>query len=266
MATSSQPGIGTTHTPRTGALWTTEGLQAPRQTFALLAASVISADLLRLEHDLRLLEEGGIDLLHFDVMDGCFVPRLGLPPELVAGARRLTQAPIDVHLMVSDPGRYVPLFAQAGADIIVVHAEATHELPRVLALIRDWGVHPGVALSPATSPQALRYVLDDLDLVLVMAINPGSIGERARPNTLRKLEDLRAQLGEGARRIHIMIDGNVGLDNAPEMIRAGATVLVCGSSSIFGQGANVREGLLAFRGGLREALAAGPLARGAGAA
>jgi ribulose-phosphate 3-epimerase len=228
------------------ALWRGDDI-APTRRSAFLAASIISGHPLHIEQDIQLLDEGGIDLLHFDVMDGCFVPRLGLGPELVRAVRKVTEIPIDVHLMVADPERFIPVFAQAGADVIVIHAEATTQLPRLLALIRRRGARPGVALNPATHPGILTYVLDDVDMVLLMTVNPGSTGERAMPASCRKIADVRALLGESANRIHIMIDGNVSLEYAPEMMQAGASVLVCGSSSIYDQDTNVRDALLAFR-------------------
>jgi ribulose-phosphate 3-epimerase len=231
---------------RLQALWRADDT-APTRRSAFLAASIISGHPLHIERDIQLLDEGGIDLLHFDVMDGCFVPRLGLGPELVRAVRKVTEIPIDVHLMVADPERFIPVFVEAGADVIVIHAEATTQLPRLLALIRRCGARPGVALNPATHPSILTYVLDEVDMVLLMTVNPGSTGEQAMPASLRKIADVRALLGESANRIHIMIDGNVGPENAPEMIRAGATVLVCGSSSIYGQVTNVRDALLTFR-------------------
>lgn len=252
MAASSQPGVSEERTLRLQTLWGPNGIVPPSRAAAFLAASVISGNPLRVEREIQLLEEGGIDLLHFDVMDGCFVPRIGLGPELVRAVRYTTEVPIDVHLMLADPERYIPVFAEAGADIIVVHAEVSTQLPRLLAMIRRYGARPGVALNPATHPSVLTYVLDDVDMVLLMTVNPGSTGERAMPASMRKIADVRAFLGESANRIHIMIDGNVSLDNAPEMIRSGATVLVCGSSTIFSQGTNVRDTLLAFRQSLGE--------------
>ena len=254
MATSPQSGVAADRALAMQALWGADGVMAPSGAPAFLAASVISGDPLHVAREIRLLEEGGIDLLHFDVMDGHFVPRIGLGPELVKAVRQMTELPIDVHLMLANPERQIPVFAEAGADIIVVHAEATTHLPRLLTMIRRYGVRPGVALSPASLPSVLTYVLDDIDILLVMAINPGTLGERAQPAAMRKIADVRAQLAERANRIHIMIDGNVNLGNAPEMIRSGATVLVCGSSSIFNQGTNVRDSLVAFRRRLGERL------------
>jgi ribulose-phosphate 3-epimerase len=213
---------------------------------------MICGNPLQIEVELGLLAEGGIDLLHIDVMDGNFVPRLGLAPELVKAVRQKTELPIDVHLMVSDPKRYIPVFAEAGADIIFIHYEASVHLPRLLTLIRRHGVRPGLALNPATPPDFIKYLLDDIDIILLMTINPGSVGEQFIPSAMGKIADVHRQLGEQAAHIHILIDGNVKLDNAPEMIRSGATILVCGTSSIFNQGVNLRDSLRTFRRDLTE--------------
>jgi ribulose-phosphate 3-epimerase len=208
---------------------------------------MICGNPLQVEQELGLLEEGEIDLLHFDVMDGNFVPRLGLAPELVKAVRQKTELPIDVHLMVSDPERYIPVFAEAGADIIFVHFEASVHLPRLLKLIRRHGVRAGLALNPATSPDLIKYALDDIEIILLMTVNPGSVGEQLIPSAVSKIVDVHRTLGEQAAHIHILIDGNVKLDNAPEMIRSGATILVCGTSSIFNQGLSLRDSVRAFR-------------------
>ncbi|HIC88453.1 MAG TPA: ribulose-phosphate 3-epimerase [Anaerolineae bacterium] len=229
------------------ALWRPDGTRVTGDAPAFLAASLLCADPLNIERDLRLLEEGQVDLLHVDVMDGVFVPRLGFRPELVKALRAATELPIDVHLMLSDPERHIPVFAEAGADIIIVHAEASVHLPRLLTLIRQSGARPGVALNPATLPDVVTY-LDDVEVVLLMMFNPGRLGEKLIPAAMRKIADMHSQLGERSERVHIMIDGNVSLDNAPDMIRSGATILVCGTSSIFDQGKkNVRDGVRAFR-------------------
>ena len=247
METPPQSGVSDDRPLRVSTLWGAGDVLLPSQAPAFLSASVICANPLHVGQEIRLLEEGGIDLLHIDVMDGHFVPRLGLTPELVKAIRGMTTLPIDVHLMVADPERYIPSFVQAGADIVVVHAEATTQLPRLLAMIRRLGARPGVALNPATPPGFLPYVLDDVDLVLLMAVNPGSVGERLVPSAMRKIADVHSELAERAKSVHIMIDGHVSLDNAPEMVCSGATILVCGSSSVFKQRTNVRDGLLTFR-------------------
>ena len=254
MEASSQPGVSERKTSRLRRIWNADGTLATGAGPALLTASVVCGDLLRVERDLRLLEEGNADLLHFDVMDGIFVPRIGLGPELLRAIRQATELPIDAHLMLSDPERYIRVFAEAGADIIIIHAEASSQLSRLLRLIRQCGCRPGVALNPATPPDVITYLLDDIDVVLLLVVNPGSIGEQAIPAAMRKIVDVQRQLGEDAKRIHILVDGNVKLSNAPDMIRSGATALVCGSSSIFNQKENIRDSLQTFRRGLAEKL------------
>jgi len=251
VATSSQSGVNKAPASRTRGLWGPDGSVLTHDRCPLLAASMVCADPLHIGREVRLLEEGKIDLLHFDVMDGSFVPRIGLGPEIVRAVRQVSELPIDVHLMVSDPEKQIPTFAEAGADIIIVHVEATSQFPRLLELIRSCGSRPAVAMGPATPPSAIAYVLDQVDLVLLMVVNPGSIGEKAIPAAVRKIADVSALLQEQPQRVHIMIDGNVRPDNAPQMIRNGATILVCGSSSIFKPQTKVRDSLVAFRRGLQ---------------
>ena len=254
METSLQPGMSASRVSSMSTLFRSDGTLATGTFPAFLAASIICANPLHIERELRLLEDGKINLLHIDVMDGIFVPRLGLGSELFRALREVTELPIDVHLMLSDPERYIPVFAEAGADIIIIHAEASIHLPRLLKLTRQCGARAGLALNPATPLNVLDYVLDDIDLICLMMINPGCVGEKLIPAAMQKIADVHHLLGEKAERVHVMIDGNVNLDNAPDMIKSGATVLVCGSSSIFNQGMNVRDGLQAFRRGLGERL------------
>ena len=241
---------------RLSRLWNPDGGVAGGGGSAFIAASLLCADPLNISRELRLLEQAEVDLLHIDVMDGVFVPRLGFRPECVRALREATDVPIEVHLMVSQLDRHIPVFAEAGADIITIHAEACVHLPRHLALIRRSGALAGVALSPATLPSVLTYVLDDIDLVLSMTVNPGTSGERTLPSAVQKIADIRRELGNAATRVHILVDGNVSLDNAPDLIRSRATILVCGSSSIFGQEQEVDESLIAFRLALRKRMGA----------
>lgn len=232
--------------PRLGRLWGDDGRRIAARGGPLLAASVICADPLRLGEEMRSLEEGGVDLLHCDIMDGHFVPRLGLTPEIVRAVRDTTSLPVDVHLMLSNPGECVPVFANAGADVIFVHAEMPH-LPRLLDKIHAHGARAGVAFNPETPVDMLRYVLDDTDLVLLMMCSPGSVGGNARPAAVRKIGEVKDLLGAEASRIHLIVDGNVCLQNAVRMVELGATILVCGSSSVFLPGQNPRDSVLAFR-------------------
>lgn len=197
-----------------------------------LAASLVCGDMLHLESEIRSLEEGGIDYIHFDVMDGHFVPRLGLHPEMLAAVKSMTDVPVDVHMMIDNPDPFIPAFVRAGGDIIVVHAESTKHLHHTIKLIRDAGARAGVALNPATPLSVLDYVLDDIDLVMLMAINPGIVGHKLIPRILDKISELKEKLVDYPNMI-IEVDGGVNPESVHEMIRRGANLLVCGTSMIF---------------------------------
>jgi ribulose-phosphate 3-epimerase len=196
-----------------------------------IAPSILSADFAALADDIARVESGGADLLHVDVMDGRFVPNLTIGPVVVGAIRKRTRLPLDVHLMLVEPERYVPDFISAGADIVTVHAEACPHLQRNLAQIRELGARVGVALNPSTPPEVLEYVLDDIDLVLVMSVNPGFGGQAFIPSALTKIRRLRAMLG--ARPVEVSVDGGVKVEHVKVLIEHGANVLVAGSA-IFG--------------------------------
>ena len=198
-----------------------------------IAPSILSADFAALGHDIARVEAGGADQLHVDVMDGRFVPNITIGPVVVAAIRKRTRLPLDVHLMIVEPERYIPEFVAAGADMVTVHAEACPHLQRTLAQIRELGARAGVALNPSTPPDALEYVLDDLDLVLVMSVNPGFGGQAFIPSTHRKIRDIRALLGDRHRRADVSVDGGVKADLAKALANDGASTLVAGSA-IFG--------------------------------
>jgi ribulose-phosphate 3-epimerase len=196
-----------------------------------IAPSILSADFAALADDIARVEAGEPDQLHVDVMDGRFVPNLTIGPVVVAAIRKRTRLPLDCHLMIVEPERYVGDFVAAGADAVTVHAEATPHLQRVLAQIREAGARAGVALNPATPPDVLQYVLDDLDLVLVMSVNPGFGGQTFIPSAYDKIRRIKAMLGD--RPIDLSVDGGVKRDHVRPLAEAGATVLVAGSA-IFG--------------------------------
>ncbi len=196
-----------------------------------IAPSILSADFAALATDIARVEAGGADQLHVDVMDGRFVPNITIGPVVVAAIRKRTRLPLDVHLMIVEPERYVPEFVAAGADLVTVHAEACPHLSRTLAQIRELGARAGVALNPATPPDVLRYVLDDLDLVLVMSVNPGFGGQAFIPSAHRKIRDVKALVGD--RPVEVSVDGGVKADLAKSLVEDGATTLVAGSA-IFG--------------------------------
>lgn len=199
----------------------------------LLAPSILSADLSRLGEEIREVEAAGADWVHVDVMDGRFVPNITLGPLMVEAARRVTTLPLDVHLMIVEPERYVEAFAAAGADVISVHVEASPHLQRTLATIRGLGKKAGVVLNPHTPESALDYVLEDVDLILVMSVNPGFGGQRFLTSSLRKLEALRERIEKSGSDIRLEVDGGVAPDTAEAVVRAGADVLVAGSA-VFG--------------------------------
>jgi ribulose-phosphate 3-epimerase len=213
----------------------------------LIAPSILSADFTRLGEELRAVEAAGADWIHADIMDGHFVPNISYGPMIVAAVRRATKLPIDVHLMISEPDRYVPEFVQAGADWISVHAESGPHLNRSLQLIRGAGVKAGVVLNPATPVAAVEWVLDAADYVLVMSVNPGFGGQTFIPNSIARIEALRRMIAAHGSSALIEVDGGVGPQNAREILAAGADVLVAGSA-VFGSG-DYRAAIRALRGG-----------------
>ncbi|NVN90011.1 MAG: ribulose-phosphate 3-epimerase [Desulfuromonadales bacterium] len=208
-----------------------------------IAPSILSADFSRLGDEIRALEAAGADYIHVDVMDGHFVPNITIGPLVVAAARTVTDLPLDVHLMIEHPDCYIPDFAAAGADIIVVHAEAVHHLHRTVQLIKSLGKRAGVSLNPATPLGVLEYVLDDLDLVLLMTVNPGFGGQSFIPACLPKIHDLRAMLDRRGSEAELEVDGGVKIENIAQISHAGANVFVAGSA-VFGTpdyGATIAE-------------------------
>ena len=196
-----------------------------------IAPSILSADFAALADDIARVEAGAPDLLHVDVMDGRFVPNLTIGPVVVEAIRKRTRLPLDCHLMIVEPERYVGDFVSAGADFVTVHAEATPHLQRVLAQIREAGARAGVALNPSTAIDALDYVLDDLDLVLVMSVNPGFGGQKFIPSAYEKIRRIKGLLD--ARPVELSVDGGVKREHVRQLADAGATVMVAGSA-IFG--------------------------------
>jgi ribulose-phosphate 3-epimerase len=197
-----------------------------------IAPSILSADFAKLGEEIADAERGGADWIHIDVMDGHFVPNITLGPLVVEAIRPHTSLPLDVHLMIEEPDRYVPAFAKAGADLISVHVEACRHLHRTLALIREQGVKAGVVLNPATPIQTIEHVLDEqLDLVLLMTVNPGFGGQKFIPAVLPKIRALRVQADRlGLTGLHIEVDGGINEDTAPLVAEAGADVLVAGNA------------------------------------
>ncbi|MDD2338311.1 MAG: ribulose-phosphate 3-epimerase [Geobacteraceae bacterium] len=198
-----------------------------------IAPSILSADFSRLGDEIRAVEAGGADYIHVDVMDGHFVPNITIGPLVVEAVRKITTLPLDVHLMISNPEMYIPEFAKAGADIIVIHAEATVHLHRAIQLIKSFGKKAGVALNPATSLSSLEYVLGDLDLVLLMTVNPGFGGQSFIDACIPKIQSLRGLLDRLGLETELEVDGGVKTDNIDRISHAGADVFVAGSA-VFG--------------------------------
>lgn len=197
----------------------------------LIAPSILSADFARLGEEIRDVERGGADWIHVDVMDGHFVPNITLGPPIVAAIRPYTKLPLDVHLMISRPDDYIRAFAEAGADLISVHAEACVHLHRTVQAIRKEGVKAGVVLNPATPLAALEHILEDVDLVLLMTVNPGFGGQKFIASMVPKIAALRRMLDErGLDRVHIEVDGGINEETAPLVKQAGANVLVAGNA------------------------------------
>ena len=211
-----------------------------------IAPSILSADFARLGEQVAEAANGGADYIHVDVMDGHFVPNLTIGPLIVAAIRPVTSLPLDVHLMIEAPERYIGDFARAGADIITVQWEACPHLHRVVQSIKDAGVKAGVALNPATPILTLKDILPDLDLVLVMSVNPGFGGQSFIPNTIRKLHDLRQMMKEEGVSCEVEVDGGINAETAPAVVAAGAEVLVAGSA-VFNRKASVVANITALR-------------------
>lgn len=200
----------------------------------LLAGSLVCSDPLNIDKDLAELIKGKIDWLHFDVMDGKFVPRYGLYIEILQAIRKLSDLNIDVHMMVENPEDYIDEFASAKADYYCFHIEATQHAHRVVKKIVNAGMKPGIALNPATSIDTLKWVINDIEMVCLMAINPGIVGHKLIPNMYEKISQLRTfAKAQGNPSLIIEIDGGVTFESGKKMIDSGADVLVCGTGTIF---------------------------------
>jgi len=194
-----------------------------------IAPSILSADFSRLADEVRAVEKAGADVIHVDVMDGHFVPNITIGPLVVQGLKKLTSLPLDVHLMIENPERYVEVFAQAGSDWITIHAETCPHLKRMIKKVRQLRARPGIVLKPATPLKTLFPVLDEIDLVLIMSVNPGFGGQSFIPSTLKKIERLRKIVDQNRYPLEIEVDGGVKVENIREVSTAGGDVFVVGT-------------------------------------
>jgi len=210
------------------------------------AASVMCANLMRLETDLSSLETAQCDELHFDIMDGFFVPNITLGLDFVRAAKSVCSLPCNAHLMIRDAGRYLDRFVDAGSDSITLHLEAGGHLHRNLMRIREAGVSPGIAINPATPLTKLDYLLDHVDRVLMMTVDPGYAGQKIIPSAFERVRILKENLDHRKLKTRIEVDGNISVTNAAKLANAGATIFVLGTASIF-QGGDPGEALSEFR-------------------
>lgn len=195
-----------------------------------IAPSILSADFSKLGEEIVDVERGGADYIHVDVMDGHFVPNITIGPLIVDAIRPITKLPLDVHLMIENPDQYIPSFVKAGADIITVHVEACKHLHRTIHLIKSLGVKAGVVLNPATSVEAIKHVITDVDMVLLMTVNPGFGGQSFIENVLPKITEVKELCIDSNPTLEIEVDGGVNEETAKRCIAAGANVLVAGSA------------------------------------
>jgi ribulose-phosphate 3-epimerase len=214
----------------------------------LIAPSILSADFARLGEEVRAIDEAGADWVHVDVMDGHFVPNITIGPMVVKALRPHTNKPLDVHLMITPVDPMLDAFAEAGSDIITVHQEAGPHLHRTVQRIKGLGKRAGVSLNPATPAKMLDYIIDDIDLVLVMSVNPGFGGQKFIESQLRKIEAIRKMIEKTGKAIHLQVDGGIDAQTAPRVISAGADVLVAGTATFTGGASRYHANIQALRG------------------
>jgi len=210
-----------------------------------IAPSILAADFSRLGDEIKKVDENGADLIHIDVMDGHFVPNITIGPDVLRHLRKATNKPFDVHLMISEPDKYIEKFTEAGADIITVHAEACVHLNRTIQLIKSLGKKAGVALNPATPLSVLEYVLQDIDMVLIMTVNPGFGGQTYINSSTRKIEELKSMIDKQKLDTDIEVDGGIDTNTIGLVTKAGANVIVAGSA-VYGR-PDVKEAIMQLK-------------------
>ena len=210
-----------------------------------IAPSILSADFTKLAKEIRAVEDAKADYIHVDVMDGHFVPNITVGPFIVEAARKATRLPLDVHLMIENPDKFIPDFAKAGSDIITVHAEASRHLHRTIQIIKEHGIRAGVSLNPTTPLYYLDHILGDVDMVLLMTVNPGFSGQEFIKSCLPKIEHMRKMLDEGNYKAELEVDGGIKVSNIGAAAKAGADVFVAGSA-VFGSD-NYKKTIAAMR-------------------
>ena len=205
-----------------------------------ISASILSADFRKLEQEIKKVEKAGADLIHIDVMDGHFVPNITIGPLIVKACRKITKLPLDVHLMIENPDKYIVPFAKAGADLITIHVEASKDIERDIQLIKDNKVKPGLVVNPATPIEKVFPYLDKISMVLLMSVNPGFEGQKFMPEVLPKIRKLKKYIADSPhlsvgnyKPLDIEVDGGINPDNVKEVISAGANVLVAGSAIFY---------------------------------
>ena len=195
-----------------------------------VAPSILSADFSKLGEEVRAVERSGADMIHVDVMDGHFVPNITIGPLVVSALSKITKLPLDVHLMIENPDKYIEAFAKAGSSIISIHAEASRDLGKDIELIKRCGAKPAVVINPKTGIKSIEKVLDKVSMILLMTVNPGFEGQKFMPEVVTKIKELKNALDKRGLTVDIEVDGGINLETAPEVIKAGANVLVAGSA------------------------------------